>query len=425
MNDPNGLVYYRGTYHLFFQHNPLGVNWGNMTWGHAISSDLVHWRQVANALEPDRLGTVFSGSAVIDTQNTAGFQTGEEQVIVLIYTAAGSTSDESQGQPFTQCIAYSYDGGHAFTKYGQNPVLGHLVGENRDPKVVWHAPTQRWIMVLYKEQATYAFFCSPDLKHWTHLHDIDMPGCRECPDLFEMPIDGEEAETRWVFTAANGRYLIGAFDGARYTPKEGPLQVDFGANYYAVQTYSGVPDGRRIQLAWMNEGKFPGMPFNQQMSFPCELRLRKYAEGLRLTRQPVQELASLRQEAQEWQDLMLHPCTDALIECEGDLFEIHAQIEVGIRSEVTLMIRGEPLVYNALTHSLSCLGQECDLLPVHGCIDLHLLIDRTSIEVFAQAGKVSFTSCFLPDPANTHIALRGSDARILELRVYPLRSAWE
>src|SRR5262249_50736286 len=158
----------------------------------------------------------------------------------------------------------------------QNPVLKHIAAENRDPKVVWHAPSRRWIMALYLDKEDFALFASPDLKEWTRLQDITMPGCGECPDFFEMPVDGDANHRKWVFTAANGRYLVGTFDGQRFTPESSVLQVDYGANYYAVQTYSDIPasDGRRIQIAWMNGGSYPQMPFNQQMSFPCELTLR-------------------------------------------------------------------------------------------------------------------------------------------------------
>ena len=139
-NDPNGMVYYKGEYHLFFQHNPSGINWGNMTWGHAVSPDMFHWTQLEHAIYPDKLGTIFSGSAVVDENNTAGFRTGQEKVLVCIYTSAGS--------PFTQSIAYSNDRGRTWTKYEKNPVLKHIVGGNRDPKVFWHAPSKQWIMAL-------------------------------------------------------------------------------------------------------------------------------------------------------------------------------------------------------------------------------------------------------------------------------------
>ena len=261
-NDPNGLVFYKGEYHLFFQHNPFGTQRGNMTWGHAISHDLVHWKQQANAIGPDVRGTIFSGSAVVDNGNTAGFQSGEEKTLVAIYTAAGGTSPESKGQSFTQCIAYSNDRGRTWIKYSGNPVVPHMVGGNRDPKVVWHSPTKQWIMVLFVDGNTFRFLASPNLKNWTILRDITVPGAAECPDFFEMRVEGELGPTKWVWTAANDHYVIGAFDGKRFIPEVMTQPGHWGQNYYAVQTYSGLPDARRVQVGWMNGGEYPDMPFN-------------------------------------------------------------------------------------------------------------------------------------------------------------------
>jgi fructan beta-fructosidase len=427
-NDPNGLVYYRGEYHLFFQHNPTGINWGNMTWGHAVSKDLVRWQQLADAIRPDALGTIFSGSAVVDRDNTAGFQAGREKTLVALYTAAGGTSPESQGQPFTQCIACSNDRGRTWTKYERNPVLKHVLGENRDPKVVWHAPTRRWIMALYLDKEEYAFFASPDLKNWTELHRITVPGCGECPDFFEMPVDGDPARRKWVFTAANGRYLIGSFDGARFTPESGPLQVDYGANYYAVQTYSDIPpsDGRRIQIAWMAGGNYPQMPFNQQMSFPCEMTLRATPEGLRLYRLPVKEIRSLYEKERSWRGLTLHPGENPLSDVTGELFDIQAEFELKGAKEVGLRVRGEEVRYSAQEKTLACLGRSAPLEPEGGRVKIRVLADRTSLEVFGNGGRVSLTSCFLPRPKDRSLAVYalGGTVKIVSLKVYPLRSAW-
>jgi sucrose-6-phosphate hydrolase SacC (GH32 family) len=236
LNDPNGLVFFNGEYHLFFQHNPAGVEWGNMTWGHAVGSDLLHWRQVAHAITPDAMGTVFSGCAVVDHDNTAGFGAG---AMVCLYTAAGGTSEESKGQPFTQCIAYSTDG-RAFTKFAGNPVIRHVVGANRDPKVIWHAGSGRWIMVLFLEKNDFAFYASPDLKTWTHQQTMSVAGCDECPDFFPLPVDGDPARVKWVFTAANGRYLTGDFDGARFVPDSPDARPIAGDHFYAVQTFSDL-----------------------------------------------------------------------------------------------------------------------------------------------------------------------------------------
>jgi len=429
LNDPNGLVYYKGEYHLFFQHNPTGINWGNMTWGHAVSTDLLRWKQLPNAIEPDDRGTIFSGSAVVDWENTSGFRSGAEKPLVAIYTAAGGTSPESRGQPFTQCIAYSNDRGRTWTKFPGNPVLEHIVKENRDPKVIWHEPTRKWIMALYKDGDVFALFNSPDLKTWTHLHDLSMPGCNECPDFFEMPVDKDRMRTKWVFTAANGHYLVGTFDGLKFTPESGPHPSDYGRNFYAVQTFSDIPgsDGRRIQIAWMRGGQYPGMPFNQQMSIPCELQLRTFPEGLRLIRRPVKELKRLRVKEHVRPDQMLAPGQNPLAGLTGDLLEIVAEIEPREAREVGFRIRGEAVAYKVKEHKLTCLGAEAPLEPKDGRITLQILVDRTSIEVFGNDGRVSMTSCFLPPEDNRELELYaiGSAARVVSLKVYELGSVWQ
>jgi len=424
-NDPNGLVYYKGEYHLFFQHNPFGINWGNMTWGHAVSTDMVHWKQVENAIDPDKLGTIFSGSAVVDWNNTAGFQKGDEKTLVAIYTAAGGTSEQSKGQPFTQCIAYSTDAGKTWTKYEKNPVLQHIVGSNRDPKVVWYEPDKKWIMALFKDGSTFAFFSSPDLKIWTQLHDIDVPGCGECPDFFQMPLDGGQ-KTKWVWTAANGQYLIGSFDGKRFTPDTKLQRADWGKNYYAVQTYSDTPDGRRIQISWMNGGRYPKMPFNQQMSFPCEMKLRTTAQGLRIYRTPAKEIELLRVKGLKWSNLTVKPGEDSFAGVSGELLDIRAEIELGDAAGFSFNTRGEIISYSAAEKKLTCLGASAPLEPVGKTIKLQILVDRSSIEVFGNDGEIAMTSCFLAKPGNKDLALRstGGTIRVVWMQVYELESAW-
>ncbi len=427
LNDPNGLVFYEDEYHLFFQHNPTGINWGNMTWGHAISDDLVHWRQVDHALEADGLGTMFSGSAVVDWDNTAGLQQGTEKTLVVIYTAAGGTSPASEGQPFTQCIAYSNDRGRTWTKYAGNPVLPHVRGENRDPRVVWHQPTHRWIMALYLDGNDFALFSSPDLKHWTQLQTITVAECEECPDFFEAPIVGEH-ESRWVLTAANGHYLVGSFDGQRFSPEVGPLVGDHGTNFYAVQTYSDIPyDTRRIQIAWMRGGEYPGMPFNQQMSFPCELALHRTLAGLRLFRQPVGEIKDLYRTMHQWAGVSIEPGEHMLSGLDGGLYDIEADIVPGNATEVGLIVSGQRVAYRPAQQSLACLNGTAPLAPVSGRIHLRLLVDRTSIEVFGNRGEASMTSCFLPQEGKTGVGTYaiGRPAHIASLTMRELKSMWE
>ncbi len=418
-NDPNGLVYHQGEYHLFYQHNPYGWGWGNMHWGHAVSRDLVHWQELPVALYPDALGTCFSGSAVVDTHNTAGFQTGPEPPIVCIYTAAG--------EPFTQCLAYSNDRGRTWTKYEANPVLGHIVGSNRDPKVIWYDPRRQWIMALYLDGEDYALFSSPDLKQWTRLSDVRIGDSTECPEFFEMPVEGKPGEKRWVFYGGNGRYLVGTFDGVTFTPEAGPQVMHYGNCFYASQTFNDIPpaDGRRILIGW-GTMEMPGMPFNQMMTFPVELTLRERAEGPRLFINPVREILNLHGRKHRRANLPLPATENPLTGIEGDCFDISVELELQGATQVGLDVRGIPVVYNVTARRLSCLACTAPLETPGGLLKLRLLVDRTSIEVFAQDGEVYMPVGVIPSDyiRSLDVFARGGAALVRSLEVCELKSAW-
>ncbi len=424
-NDPNGLIHYKGEFHLFFQHNPFGIDWGNMTWGHAVSPDLVHWKQLPHALHPDELGTIFSGSGVVDWNNTGGFQTGDEAVLVNFYTSAGNHAPEPV--PFTQSIAYSNDRGRSWTKYEGNPVIAHIVGSNRDPKVIWHETTQKWVMALYLDKNDYALFGSTNLKEWTRLSDLQIPDT-ECPDIFELPVDGDSENTRWVFWGAAGKYYVGDFDGTTFTPEGDAHRADYGANFYAAQTWSDVPDsdGRRLQIAWMSGSKPPDMPFNQQMSFPCELTLRKTADGIRLHREPVAEIETLHAYTHAWSNIAMKPGEDRLAGLTGELFDLRAEVALNDASAVGFKIRGEDVRYDVAEKQLTFLERSGPLAPQDGKIRLHILLDRISIEAFGNNGELSMTSYFLPELDNADIGIyaEGGTATLVSLKVHELKSAW-
>jgi len=417
LNDPNGLMYYKGEYHLFFQHNPDGINWGNMTWGHAVSPDMIHWEQLDHALYPDKLGTMFSGSGIIDWNNTAGFRTGDEDVLVCIYTAAG--------EPFTQGIAYSNDKGRTWEKYEGNPVLNHIVGSNRDPKVIWHKPTGKWVMALFLDGNDYAIFSSPNLKEWTRTCDLHLPDTGECPDIFELPVDGDPNNKKWVFWGANGNHYIGSFDGQTYTPESDMMKPDFGANFYAAQTWSDIPesDGRRIQIAWMNGGKYPDMPFNQQMSFPCVLTLKTTPDGIRMFRQPVKELENIRQRKHEYYNQELYNQDEIVPDIYGDLFEIHAEVKLGSAKDFGFVIRGEKMNYNVANKEISFLGKSAKLEPIDNKLKFQILVDRSSIELFGNDGIMSMSSCFLPEQSGIRTFASGGGIWG-NLVIHELKSAW-
>lgn len=417
-NDPNGLVYHQGEYHLFYQHNPYGWGWGNMHWGHAVSRDLVHWEELPVALYPDALGTCFSGSAAIDTHNTAGFQTGPEPPLVCIYTAAG--------EPFTQCLAYSNDRGRTWTKYEGNPVLGHIVGSNRDPKVIWYEREHKWIMALYLDGEDYALFASPELKQWTRLSDVRIGDSTECPEFFEIPLEGTR-EKRWVFYGGNGRYLVGTFDGTTFTPESGPHTLHYGNCFYASQTFNNVPptDGRRILIGW-GTMEMPGMPFNQMMTFPVELTLRQRPEGHRLHVNPVQEITKIYGRKHQRTNLPLPTAQNPLTGIKGDCFDITAEFELQGATQLGLHVRGIPVVYSVADQRLNCLGCSAPLETPDGVLTLRLLVDRTSIEIFAQDGEVYMPVGIIPsDHLRTlDVFARGGAALVRSLEVCEVKPAW-
>ncbi|MBL7218506.1 MAG: glycoside hydrolase family 32 protein [Phycisphaerae bacterium] len=428
INDPIGLVFYKGEYHIFNDHNPYSTGFpggkgsGHQShWSHAISGDLVHWKHLPLAVIPDKLGACWSGSGVVDWKNSTGFQTGDEKTLVLAYTSAGAKT-------FGQSLVYSNDRGRTWTKYKGNPIIEQIAGSNRDPKVFWHAPTKKWVMVLYVRRGEAHFFTSDDLKKWSRPVVVKLAGFHECPDLFEMAVDDNKKNMKWIIYDARFQYWIGSFDGKAFKPEIGPLRGDFGRNFYASQTWNDAP-GRRTQIAWMNRGKYPKMPFNQQMSFPCELMLRTLPEGLRLCRYPVKQIASLHLEKFELADKALKPSGDnplsKFFKMSGDLFDIEMEIAPGKADEFGLRLHETAITY--AKGKVTCLGASGSARLIGGKLKLRILIDRTSIEVFANDGELSMTSCFLPKKLKTPLELyaKGDQVAIKFLRVTKLKSAWK
>jgi sucrose-6-phosphate hydrolase SacC (GH32 family) len=416
-NDPNGLAFFRGEYHLFFQHNPYGWNWGNMHWGHAVSTDMVHWQELGEALAPDPLGAMFSGSAVVDRDNTSGLGEPGRPPQVLIYTA--------DGDPATQCLAFSTDG-RAYTKFAGNPVLKQISPHNRDPKVFWHKPTGKWVMALYVEQAgthTIQFFGSPNLKDWSFLSRTD--GFFECPDIFELP-EGDKGQTKWVLTAASAEYMIGSFDGTSFTPETPKLPGHQGRGFYAAQTFSDLLDGRRIQIGWF-QTPTPGMPFNQSMTIPQELGVVRTPAGPRLTRSPVRELESLRARSHAIDPMILKPGNaDPLAGIHAELIELRADIEPDNTSQLSLTIRGATIRYHAASQELVVNGLRSPAPLRDGRLTVTVYCDRTGLEVFASDGLTYVPMPFVPPADNLSLGLKveGGNANIRTLQVHELKSAW-
>lgn len=425
-NDPNGCVYFNGEYHLFFQHNPYGWSWGNMHWGHAVSKDLLHWEELGDVLLPDEMGPMFSGSAVVDWNNTSGFGTADQPALVLIYTAAGN--------PTVQGIAYSTDGRN-FTKYSANPVLGQITPGNRDPKVIWHEPSQQWVMTLYVEwenRHTIHFFTSPNLKDWTlaSMSRGDGHGggyLFECPDFFELPIEGNPAGSKWVLLGANSEYGVGSFDGSRFIPDATRLRGHAGREFYAAQSFSDVPDGRRILIGWWRT-ETRGMPFNQSMSLPLELELRQTDDGPRMTFAPIRELETLRATSHTFESFELAPgAINPLDEIRAELVEVRIEFEPGDAEHVVMNIRDVMVEYDVAKQELSVAGHKAMAPLQDGKQRLIVYCDRIGVEVFASDGL-----CYVPMPYNTNpenrrlfLETRGGSASIMSLEVHELESVWK
>ena len=442
MNDPNGLVFYQGEYHLFYQYNPFGNKWGHMSWGHAISRDLVHWQHLPVALAEENGVMIFSGSAVVDWHNSSGLcrstNPKDKSCLIAIYTG------HIEGKNQSQHLAVSNDRGRTWQKYAGNPVLDIGYRDFRDPKVIWHEATKRWVMVvsLSKEQKV-RFYASPDLKKWEALSDFGPAGVRndkmlwECPDLFELPVANQPGQKRWVLIVninpggvaggSGGQYFIGKFDGKSFTndnPNEQALFVDYGADFYAGVTFSDMPktDGRRILLGWMSNWQYaqnePTEPFRTAQSIPRVLSLRRTAAGLRLTQQPIAELARLRTKPMVFGKIDIREGVvkpPALFSAET--LEISGDFIVGKQSSVVVTLHAyapmkETLIgYEASKQVLfidrSQSGRtdfdarfaarhEAPLKLVNGKLALRIFVDRSSVEVFANDGAVVLTDRIFP-----------------------------
>lgn len=285
LNDPNGLIYADGVYHLYHQWNPFGTEWGNMHWGHAVSRDMITWEHRPVALEPDEYGTVFSGCAWQDRENTAGFG---KDALLFFYTASGGCNQWSvdTGNPHTQRLAVSPDGGGTLEKRGM--ILGHIKDDNRDPKVFYHKESAAYIMTLFLDGNEFAIFRSQDLLHWTESQRLIAENMQECPDLFRLEVDNAPCEKKWVFWSADGYYMVGEFDGCRFTPETEVLAAYSTSLCYAAQTFAGM-EGRTVSVAWLrtksDRGNFRGM-----MSIPTELSLVKQGNSWKMCFRPVREL---------------------------------------------------------------------------------------------------------------------------------------
>lgn len=435
-NDPNGLVYYDGEYHLFYQYNPNSSEWGYMHWGHAVTKDLLHWEHLPIALYPDNdskdkeLCTAFSGSAIVDEHNLLKKQEGEVKTLVAFYTS----------QKCGQRMAYSTDRGRSWIKWEGNPVIPYKENDDaRDPKVIWHEESKKWVMVLYRKVTAddkskgISFYTSENLIDWKWESHVN--GFFECPDLVKLQVTNRPEEFKWVLFDGDGSYFIGAFDGKEFTPESAKIKSDMGANYYATQTWSNVPitDGRTIQIAWMRGGEFPGMPFKGQMSIPCEISLTKFSFGYKLIRKPVREVESLQDKHYSWENKLLIPGIkeNKTKSVSGDCFRIVGEFDLKTSDTFGFLIRhgkkiaGTEIQYNVKRGVLTVLNSSVPVVPVDNKVKLEILIDRSSIEIFANDGQTAISNCFTPGEGKDMVLYTtGGELGIEKLDIYELSSIY-
>ena len=414
-NDPNGMVFSQGEYHIYYQHNPYGCEWANIHWGHAVSSDMVHWQELPIGIYPHSPNdAVFSGSAVVDKANTSGWKTGANDLIVAAFTSTGRG----------ECIVYSNDKGRTFTDFDGNPVVKRA---SRDPRLLWHAPSKQWVMAEYDEEAAkgfIAFHTSPDLKKWTYQSRIE--GFFDCPDIFELPVDGVATNKKWVLTSGNSDYSIGSFDGKTFTPETRILKGHQGVGFYAAQTFSHDPKGRTIQIGWL-QVETSSMPFNNAMSLPNQLTLRSTPDGPRLAWTPVDELKSLRTKSHTVGALTLAPgAPNPLAAVSAELLELRATFTPPAKGEVKFTLRGVTIIYNTEQQVLSVSGHSVAVPLRDGKIDLTVFTDRIVFEVYAAGGQCYAPVSCKPDPAalGAGIAVTGGNVTFQKLEVHELKSCW-
>ncbi len=450
MNDPNGMVYLNGEYHLFYQYNPYGSMWGNMHWGHAVSKDLTHWNELSIAIAPDQLGTIFSGSCVIDKENTAGFG---KNAMVAFYTSAG----EHQ----VQSMAYSLDKGRTFTKYAKNPIIASTASDFRDPKVFWHEDTRKWIMVL-AVGPDIQIYSSVNLKNWNLESSFGKGqgahgGVWECPDLIQLPVDGNSNNKKWVLSCnlsqsggSGTQYFIGNFDGKTFTNESKPEIIkwmDWGKDHYATVTWSNAPEGRHIALAWMVStqyaGNVPTMQFRSSNSIPRDLSLYTQGQNIYLASTPSPEMISLRKGKKEVNAFKVEDTynLNPLLDKNTGAFELNIGLK-DISAEILgfklFNSKGESVDFclNETEHKFSMdrtksgitnFSREFPaitsaLVEKSESFSLRIFVDKASIECFGNGGKFVMTNLVFPSEPYNRISFytKGGSYNVSLFTVYKL-----
>ena len=419
MNDPNGLFYKDGVWHLYFQYNPYGSQWENMTWGHSTSKDLVHWVHQGNAISPDALGTIFSGSAIVDKINTSGLGKG---TVVAMYTSAGKSQ--------TQSLAYSTDDGKTFTKYANNPVITAEVPDFRDPHMFWNEDIHAWNLILAAGQEM-NIYSSKDLKNWTFESAFGLgygnhDGVWECPDLMKLPVNGT-GEEKWLlicninpggpFGGSATQYFVGSFDGHKFTCESKPdvtKWMDYGKDHYATVTFDNAPDNRRVAIAWMSNWQYanqvPTMQYRSVNSVPRDLGLFTDAGETYVSVVPSKELLALRGDKTN----RLSAACELVVDIKSQSKPTVITLSNARDEQVVMTYNPKDCTFSMdRTQSgntgFSDMFKAKTIAPTHGTIrQLRIFIDKCSIEAFDAAGKMAMTNLVFPTEPYGRLTVNGA-----------------
>lgn len=457
MNDPNGMFYKDGVYHLYFQYNPYGSMWGNMHWGHSTSTDLVNWKNEGVAIAPDAIGTIFSGSCVVDHNNTSGFGEG---AVVAFYTSAKQTP---WGDCQTQSMAYSLDNGKTFIKYENNPILTSSEKDFRDPKVFWYAPKEHWVMMLAVGQHM-EIYSSKNLKDWTKESEFgEGHGCHggvwECPDLVELPVEGTK-EKKWVlicninpggpFGGSATQYFVGDFDGSTFTnnyPEE-TKWMDYGKDHYATVTWNNAPDGRCIAIGWMSNWQYannvPTLQYRSANTIARDLSLFKQDGSIFLKSEPCKEMVEARKDGRQIKAVNVAKAeTISLSTQSGNgAYEVELSINPGKSKEVSFTLsngKGEKVLmtYDTVKKTLAMdrsksgeVSFSKDFpavteMPVSKSkeLKLRLFVDKSSVEAFVNNGEFVMTNCVFPSEPYDMIRFEsdGNRYKVNNINIYQIK----
>ncbi|MFS4466676.1 glycoside hydrolase family 32 protein [Maribacter sp. 2210JD10-5] len=439
VNDPNGMFFYNGTYHMFYQYNPYGQSWDNMHWGYATSHDLVHWQEHDPLIAPNSYGSAYSGSAVVDFKNTSGLQTGEDPPLLLFYTAAGAHAITPKTGA-SQHLVYSIDGGQNWISYQKNPIIPKFSEhQDRDPKVVWYEKGQCWIMMLFIGEQTFRILKSENAIDWEPLSDMKVASHNECPDLFQLSVENNPQEKKWVFISGagkfweldNAKYVVGTFDGKKFIKEQESLQMDSGIGNYSTQTFSNAPDNRRIFMGWFtrqfDSKGYTNMPSNAQFRVPWELKLFKTENGYSLHRYPVKEIDTLRGALLQKIDIWLKKGEYDAYDISRKSLDIELHMTFTEATNFTMTLADFELTYEGTTSEITAFGKTIRLRTENDHMKFRMLLDQNSLELFLNEGETAITGLINEEylEGDTFkITCNEGELYIKDLKIYDMQSIW-